>query len=314
MDRNLAHEISSDGLLFENGGHFSSGSGTPTHNGLAGDWYFKTTDATVWRLPTNGTAWVRLSATDIPFVNTGTSIRGTDVDAILKEFRKTIVYDPDELASTLNGTHQLDYQDNTLHIVTGTATGYSVKLPDATTLFKGAKFEIPNKSTQAITIKDYAGTSLATLNVSDVLIATLQNNSTSAGTWVLLAISSIASGVNAYNVTASDTFSTSSTTDTILTGITYTPPSGTYGAWFSANLNVGTNNARSQCVIFKDGTAVNDTRRTSQGAGSNFKTNFQTLGIISVNGSQALDVRVNVSSGSIDITGRSFLLIRLGAA
>ena len=314
IDRNKAFEISNDGLLLENGGHFASGTSAPTHSGLAGDWYFQTTDATLWRLAANGTDWARLSAPDIPFIPAASSLRSTNVSDVLKELRQTIVYEPDELTSSLDGTHQIAALDNSLHIVSGSATGYSIKLPDATTQFKGVKYEVANQSSQPISIKDFNGGSLATLNPADVLIATLQSNSTAAGVWVLLSISSIASGVQAFNVTASSEFSTDSVTDILLTGLSITPSSGTWGVWFSANIVITANNRIAECTVYKDGVAVEDTRRDVQGVGSNYKSNFQTLGIISVNGSQALDIRVNITAGSLNITGRSFLIIRLGAA
>lgn len=254
-----------------------------------------------------------LHADDVSFDTTGIPWSETNVQAALAAIRTKVITTPSSTATTTNGTLTLTVDSNSLQFITGTATGFSVILPDATTLFNGRKFEIINDSSVAITIKSHGGSSLAVLNAKDVLLLTLKDNTTSVGMWSLLAITSLAAGVNAFNVTQSATFSTSSMTDTIITDLTYTPVSGTYGVWFSSDLNIGTNNAIAQCVIFKAGTAVGDTRRNIQGIGSNYKANLQSLGIIQVNGSEALDVRVNVSSGAIDLTGRSLLLIRLGA-
>lgn len=58
IDRNDAFEIRETGVLLENGAHLSSGSASPTHTGLAGDIYFKTSDSTLWTLLANGSSWV----------------------------------------------------------------------------------------------------------------------------------------------------------------------------------------------------------------------------------------------------------------
>ncbi len=59
FDRGIAYELGDNGLLFENGAHFSSGTATPTHSGLKGDRFFKTDDASIWRLEADGTNWMK---------------------------------------------------------------------------------------------------------------------------------------------------------------------------------------------------------------------------------------------------------------
>jgi hypothetical protein len=58
VNRDKAHEIRSDGLSFENGGHISFESGVPTHAGLVGDRYYNSTDGTEWVLEANGSVWI----------------------------------------------------------------------------------------------------------------------------------------------------------------------------------------------------------------------------------------------------------------
>jgi len=61
IDRSKAFEVSDDGFLICDGTHISSGVVTPTHTGLKGDRYFKTDDATQWKLLADGNDWYRVS-------------------------------------------------------------------------------------------------------------------------------------------------------------------------------------------------------------------------------------------------------------
>lgn len=255
-----------------------------------------------------------LRAQDVPFDKTGTSFKKDWVRDTLIEIRGQIVYDPTTIIATLNGTTVLVQASKTLQILNGTAAGYSFMLPDATTLDKGRKFEIANTNPNAVLLKDNGGAILAVINKDDVVIATLENNSSTSGNWILLVISSIASGVQAFNVISSTLFTTNTGTDVLIPGMTITPSAGTYGVWYSSEIKISQNNKLAACVIYKDGIAVENTRRNVQGVGSNFNSDMQTLGIISLDGTQALDIRVNVNSGSLEVSQRSFLIIRLGAA
>lgn len=58
IDRELAFETSPNGVLLESGTHISSGTAIPTHSGLAGDLYMRTTDSTLWTLLADGLDWV----------------------------------------------------------------------------------------------------------------------------------------------------------------------------------------------------------------------------------------------------------------
>lgn len=249
----------------------------------------------------------------VRFNNTNTSYKKRNVQEVLEEVRGQVVYDPDIVISSTNGVSNLIQSSKTLQILNGTATGYVFVLPDATTLSKGRKFEVANTNPNAVLLKNDSGAILATINKDDVVIATLEDNDTSDGDWILLVISSIASGVQAFNVVSSTTFSTNNILDTFITGMTITPNAGTYGVWFSSDVIISNNNRKAEVVIYKSNSAEENTRRTMQGVGSNFNGNLQSLGIVSINGAQTLDVRVNISAGSLTINQRSFLIIRLGA-
>jgi hypothetical protein len=316
MNRDKAFECD-DGVFINGGPFITGGPASPVGLDLPTDtMYFQTSTPTgtlVWKKFGGANSdWRQLSSSDVPFENAGTTIKSTDVRAAMAELRNQTVFNVSSQTSTLNGTFNLDLDSSSLLVVLGSATGFSVALPNATTLFAGHRFEIQNTSTQSIFVKRFDGSVLSTVISGDTIIVTLTDNSTSAGLWNSVLVTTVAAGINAFNVTQSTTFSTTSATDTLVTGLSETPPSGTYGVWFSSDITIATNNRIAECVLFKDGLAVTDTRRSQQGLASNFKTALQTLGIISVNGSQAIDVRVNVSGGTLNLLGRSLLLIRLG--
>jgi hypothetical protein len=67
---------------------------------------------------------------------------------------------------------------------TGTVAGQIVKLPNATTLNIGHRYEIWNLSTQFLTISDNGSNSLIALSSEQKSFAVLRDNSTSNGIWV----------------------------------------------------------------------------------------------------------------------------------
>ena len=95
-----------------------------------------------------------------------------------------LVQTPESTATTASGTLTLTNSSNTVQILTGSATGYSVVLPSATTETVGQVYEIYNASTQNVTIKDNANTTIHTLIPGSSYKLTLQINGTAAGTWL----------------------------------------------------------------------------------------------------------------------------------
>lgn len=67
--------------------------------------------------------------------------------------------------------------------VVGTTT-QTIRLPNATTLYKGLAFTISNNSTGAVSIRDNASTLIDTTVTGGSSVLVLTDNSTSAGTWV----------------------------------------------------------------------------------------------------------------------------------
>lgn len=255
-----------------------------------------------------------LKALNIPYDNTGKKFNATDVKTAIDEIREKTTISVEPLVSTLNGNHNIIENDSNLHDVTGTATGYTITLPDATSLFVGRVFKVANSSSETIQILDNSSGIVATLIAGDTGDFILENNSTAAGNWLATIVTSAATGITSYVVASNTTFSTTSTTDALITGFAVTPASGRYSLFVSGDATITGNNRLAQYVAYVGGAAEENTRRQIQGVGSNYNISLTTIGEITVNGSQAVDVRVNISANSLDINARSLILIRLGAA
>lgn len=252
-------------------------------------------------------------ASSIPFDNDNIKFNADEAQAAIEEIRSNEVKSFDKLTSTLNGNHNIEVQDANVHAVSGTATGYSVTLPDATQLFVGRRFEINNESDETVNLKDNDGTVLRELVSGDIAICTLEANGGAAGTWVIAIVSGSATGIISYVVTSDTTFTTSSITDVEITSFETTPVSGRYSVTFSSEVKITQQNRIAEVVVDVAGTPEENTRRKIKGIGNNFETNVTTVGEVTVNGSQAVKVKVNVSGGSLDVEQRSLVLIRLGS-
>jgi hypothetical protein len=249
----------------------------------------------------------------IPFNKTGLKFNSEDTQAAIEELRTKTTVELEQLTTSLNGNHNILVDNSNIHIVRGSATGYSVTLPDATLLFIGRKFEVVNDSTQPVTLKDNSGAVLTTLISGDTTLITLEINSVSAGNWIVQTITNSATGITSFVLTSNTIFTTSSTTDVIITGFSITPVQGRYSVFYSSNIVISTNNNIASNVIYINGSPIENTRRSVQGVGADFNAAQQTIGEITVNGSQAVDVRVKITSGTLEIDQRSLVLIRLGS-
>ena len=153
------------------------------------------------------------------------------------------------------------------------------------------------------------------LSQSSIGELTLQLNGSAAGSWVWWQTSiDVASGIISYNVVSSTSFATTSTTDVVITGFTVTPQAGTYAIWVNGTWTpqAGPGNVES-VTIYKAGAAVADSVRGISPVQSLNPALMCTQTITQVNGTQAIDVRINSSSGqTLTVTHRSLLLIRLG--
>ena len=73
---------------------------------------------------------LQLEASNVAFTPTGKGYRSTSdsTNLALEEIRKLNVVTPQSIVTSLNGTTQLDNTSNTLQVVSGSATGYTIKL------------------------------------------------------------------------------------------------------------------------------------------------------------------------------------------
>jgi hypothetical protein len=90
------------------------------------------------------------------------------------------------ITTTANTTTTLTSTSTSQHILTGTTAGQIMKLPDATTLRNGWVYLFWNTSTVLVTVKlNDATTTLATVTAGEQMVVTLQDNSTTNGTWIV---------------------------------------------------------------------------------------------------------------------------------
>ena len=232
-------------------------------------------------------------------------------DAILTN----LVLPSSPITTTLNGTTTLVNLSSTAQLFVGSATGYSVVMPNATTIPQGHKYEFYNTSTQTITVKYDDGTTLFILSQKSTCYIYLQSNLTSNGVWISWQIFSdpnIASGILNYNLTSDILFTTTSATFVLVTDFSLTPEAGTYAIWANINMAASTGNAVAQAAIYKGGVGVTDTIRTAKPGSSNTAFFIALQGVIQFNGTETIDARVNTSAGTLSVTNRTLTMIRLG--
>lgn len=114
-------------------------------------------------------------------------------------------------------------------------------------------------------------------------------------------------------------FGTSTITRTLSTyalmsGMTITPPSGTYIAIFSSTIGINKNSRSALIAIHKGGTIQQETEREVGGQANN-QQGLTCLGKIAVNGSEALEVQWRLSSVASSPTAtakeRGFILLKV---
>jgi hypothetical protein len=255
-------------------------------------------------------------AASTPFDNTiENGYVATNVQQALQDIRNFNILNPVYTTISASGTLTLTDTSLSYQFLTGSGTNYSTVLPNATTLFKGLTYTIFNTTNETIAIKNSSGTTLITLAQNSLGYIYLQDNSTTNGTWVLwqILLSSVASGIINYNLTSSTLFSTTSGTDVVLTGFSVTPQAGTYAVWYNCEFTSTQNSAINYFSVYNNGTQISESERGIAAPQSHPTTALaSTLGIVTVNGSQAIDMRVRTNVGTLRVYDRTILLIRLG--
>lgn len=120
------------------------------------------------------------------------------------------------------------------------------------------------------------------------------------------------------SVSGTSTITTNSTTAVLMTGMTITPPAGTYQVFFNTYVDHNTSNATLDVVIYVGGSAVAASVRSTQPrvvAGLNAATPITqfigTIAEVTVNGSQAIEGRWFVSSGTGTAYERTLNILRV---
>lgn len=216
-------------------------------------------------------------------------------------------------ALTLNGTLTLTSTSTVIQYLTGTATGFSVHLPNATTLTNGWKYEIFNTASVPVAVEYNDSSALVTIGAASVGFFILQSNSTSNGVWLYQGeLIGTSTGIRSYTATSSTLFSTTSATDVVISDMTITPSAGTYTIWYHSSSDIVGNNNDAYVTIYRNGAAITDSVRRIRTSVNTMYSTQSTMTIVTFDGAQSCEVYVRTSSGTLNVRERSIILIRIG--
>jgi len=123
-------------------------------------------------------------------------------------------------------------------------------------------------------------------------------------------------GVGYQHKFATDLLTSNPATDTVIAGtgqsMTMTPESGTYLAWFSSSLSGSANSAYGFVSIWSGGAQIADSERRTDVAAAGEYLAFQTQAVASVNGTQAIEARWRMGSGSGTLYSRNLIILKVG--
>jgi len=217
-----------------------------------------------------------------------------------------------ETTVSANTTTVLTNADSSIQYVTGTSANQIMRLPDATTLIVGQMYEIRNRNTTStVLVANNGGAALDTTPaVSGVSVCHLLDNSNSNGTWdVRTRFKPYAQEVSA---TASQIIT--STTDVAVTSMTITPPAGTYRVTFDSAITMANSSATLGLAIYAGGTIVTNSNKTFTTISTVTPGTYYygTTGTVTVNGSQAIEIRGRRSAGNMTLLVRTMQITRVG--
>jgi hypothetical protein len=115
------------------------------------------------------------------------------------------------------------------------------------------------------------------------------------------------------NFSDNGTVTTTSATDTLLTGTTLTPVAGTYIVIASTHSRNNTNNANNIFSLYKNATQITNSEVTllRGGGQGNVSLTYSISTLETFNGTDTVDIRWRVSAGTGSVTGRYLTLIRV---
>lgn len=117
-------------------------------------------------------------------------------------------------------------------------------------------------------------------------------------------------------VSATADTTTTSTTDVLVNSMTNTPAAGTYLVWFSAGVDHSNQSVAVVVSIYSGGSLKTDSVRSPiprfNGVGAITLTPIvATNGIVTVNGSQAIEIRWKTASGTATMHQRTLNLLKV---
>lgn len=127
----------------------------------------------------------------------------------------------------------------------------------------------------------------------------------------------LASGISNTEISATGGVTAGTGADALMTGMTVTPVAGTYLVWFSCDINSANAGAATSVSFYVGGSQKADSLRkvvpfcggtlTSGSARCGVALN----GVITVNGSQAIEIRWSASSGTNTVAARTMNILRV---
>lgn len=127
----------------------------------------------------------------------------------------------------------------------------------------------------------------------------------------------LVSGLSAIEVSSTSDATTTSNTAALLTTMTTTPVAGTYIVWFSASTQSNGTNCTATFALYVGGTIKSDSSRTIQPYDGGTLAAATATGavainaIVTVNGSQAVEIHWSTSGGTATCHQRTLDLLRV---
>lgn len=184
--------------------------------------------------------------------------------------------------------------------ITIAASGGSETFTDARNILRA---ELSN-NLRTLTTDDAHGAGSSTLILNDGT-----NNIDQADTGTFLG--QVSQNIISDTAEATGDITTTSTSPILATSMTITPASGTYLAWFSGSGNVGTKNANYTTSVYVGGVQQATSICTSFMGGASHDEAFISIAKITVDGTQAIEGRWQVSSGTGTLHQRCLLILRV---
>lgn len=175
---------------------------------------------------------------DVPYQAFGNSPIGNTNALVYRDSRGTFAANNfmGNLTSTVTaaGTTTLTDSSARTQVFTGTSTQNCV-LPDARNLQIGWEYQIVNRSSGAVTVKDGASSTLLTLSASSAVTVTCLSTSTLAGSWDYNSTSFGGTVTSFSSGNLSPLFTTSVATATTTPALSFSLSNAAAGTWFGNN-------------------------------------------------------------------------------